>query len=112
MVTCWAPPAALLTSSKFSPKYTVCNLAPAPGVQLSSTSVSTNFAPSPGLGLYAVYQQEGAAFLPRYDGLLRSTGEATAADLAARFGIDIRQRAFWESSLAVISARIDRYLAL
>ena len=62
-----------------------------------------------GLGLYAVYQERGADFLPEYDELLRSTGEGTAADLAARFGLDIRQRAFWESSLDVIGQRIERY---
>ncbi|MBN1135036.1 MAG: M3 family oligoendopeptidase [Anaerolineae bacterium] len=65
-----------------------------------------------GLGLYAVYQERGKAFLPEYDALLRSTGEGTAADLAARFGLDIRQRAFWEGSLKVIEKRIDRYLVL
>jgi oligoendopeptidase F len=65
-----------------------------------------------GLGLYAIYQERGGAFFPEYDALLRSTGEGTAADLAARFGIDIRQRAFWESSLKVIEKRIERYLAL
>ena len=65
-----------------------------------------------GLGLYAVYQERGKAFLPEYDALLRSTGEGTAADLAARFGLDIRQRTFWEGSLRVIEKRIERYLVL
>ena len=65
-----------------------------------------------GLGLYALYQERGKAFLPEYDALLRSTGEGTAADLAARFGLDIRQRAFWNRSLKVIEKRIDRYLML
>jgi len=36
-----------------------------------------------------------------YMELLASTGEAPAADLAARFGIDIRTRKFWEDSLKV-----------
>ena len=65
-----------------------------------------------GLGLYAIYQERGKAFLPDYEDLLRSTGEATTADLAARFGLDIRARAFWEGSLSVIRDRIERYLAL
>jgi pepF/M3 family oligoendopeptidase len=65
-----------------------------------------------GLGLYAVYQERGRAFLPEYDALLRSTGEGTAADLAAHFDLDIRQRAFWEGSLKVIEKRIERYLIL
>jgi oligoendopeptidase F len=65
-----------------------------------------------GTGLYAIYQQRGPAFLQDYDALLRSTGEGTAADLAGRFGIDLRQRAFWEDSLRVIEERIERYLTL
>ncbi len=62
-----------------------------------------------GLGLYAIYEERGASFLPEYDELLRSTGEGTAANLAARFGLDIRQRAFWEDSLRVVGQRIERY---
>jgi pepF/M3 family oligoendopeptidase len=63
-------------------------------------------------GLYAIYRERGAAFVPDYEDLLASTGEANAADLAARFGIDIRSRAFWETSLATIGQTIDRYCAL
>ncbi len=65
-----------------------------------------------GIGLYAIYLQRGPAFVPNYMALLASTGEGTAADLAARFGMDIRQRRFWEDSLAVIGQRIERYCAL
>ena len=65
-----------------------------------------------GTGLYAIYQQRGDAFVPDYVDLLASTGEARAADLAARFGIDLRGRKFWDDSLAVIRERIDRYCAL
>lgn len=65
-----------------------------------------------GLGLYAIYQQRGAAFVPDYISLLASTGEGTAAELAARFGIDIHQRKFWEDSLAIIGRRIERYCEL
>jgi oligoendopeptidase F len=62
-----------------------------------------------GIGLYAVYQDRGEAFVPEYKHLLASTGEGTAADLAARFGIDIRQPEFWVNSLSVIGDRINRY---
>jgi len=65
-----------------------------------------------GLGLYAVYQERGRSFLTEYDELLRSTGEGTAASLADRFGLNIRQRAFWEASLKVIEERIERYRTL
>ncbi len=64
-----------------------------------------------GLGLYSIYQERGTDFLLDYDALLRSTGEGTAADLAARFDIDLKEPAFWEGSLRVIEGRIDRYVA-
>lgn len=60
-------------------------------------------------GLYAIYQQRGAAFVPDYVNLLASTGEASAADLAARFGINIREKKFWADSLAIITGKIERY---
>jgi oligoendopeptidase F len=63
-------------------------------------------------GLYAIYKQRGAEFVQDYKQLLASTGEATPADLAARFGIDIRTRKFWDDSLDVIRARIDRFCSL
>ena len=65
-----------------------------------------------GTGLYAIYQKRGSSFVPDYQALLSSTGEATAADLAGRFGIDIRARAFWDDSIEIIRARIDRYCEL
>jgi len=64
-----------------------------------------------GTGLYAIFQQRGPAFVSDYKALLSSTGEAKAADLAARFGIDIRTPAFWRSSLAVLEKQIERYVA-
>jgi pepF/M3 family oligoendopeptidase len=65
-----------------------------------------------GTGLYAIYQQRGAAFVPDYKKLLASTGEGTAAELADRFGINIRTSKFWEDSLSVIAADVDRYCKL
>lgn len=63
-------------------------------------------------GLYAIYQQRGSSFVKDYMDLLASTGEAPAADLAARFGIDIRTRKFWEDSLKVAEKRVDRFCEL
>ena len=63
-------------------------------------------------GLYAIYQQRGDEFVNEYKALLASTGEATAADLAQRFGIDIRKRKFWEDSIAIIGKSVDRYCKL
>ncbi len=65
-----------------------------------------------GLGLYAIYRQRGESFVKDYQNLLASTGEGKAADLAARFGIDIRDRAFWDASLRMVIERIEQYEAL
>lgn len=63
-------------------------------------------------GLYAIYQKRGAEFVPAYKALLASTGEARAADLADKFGINIRTKKFWADSLAIIGKRVDRYCQL
>ena len=65
-----------------------------------------------GLGLYAIYQKQPEGFLERYDEMLASTGRASAADVAARFGIDLYSRDFWRSSLDVIRTDIERFAAL
>jgi len=65
-----------------------------------------------GTGLYAIYQQRGADFVGDYKALLASTGEAMAADLADRFGINIRTRKFWDDSIAILGQRVDRYCEL
>jgi oligoendopeptidase F len=65
-----------------------------------------------GLGLYARYEAEQEAFKEGYDELLSLTGMADAAELAARFGIDLRSTDFWRASLAVIRKDIDRFEAL
>jgi pepF/M3 family oligoendopeptidase len=65
-----------------------------------------------GLGMYAIYRREGAAFIPRYKELLRGTGQGKVADLAARFGIDVRTRGFWDDSLKIVAAQVERYCAL
>jgi pepF/M3 family oligoendopeptidase len=65
-----------------------------------------------GLGLYAEFQKRGAAFVADYEGLLRSTGSGRAADLAGRFGIDLRVPEFWRGSLSVIEQRLERYLEI
>lgn len=62
-----------------------------------------------GLGLFALYQAEGAAFVPRYRELLRRTGQEYAAPLAAQFGIDITQRDFWRRSLSIVEAQVERF---
>lgn len=62
-----------------------------------------------GLGLYAQYRQDPDGFRDGYDDLLAATGMGEAAELAARFGIDVRQPAFWQESLDVLRADIARF---
>lgn len=65
-----------------------------------------------GTGLYAIYQRRGADFVEDYKSLLASTGEVMAADLADRFGINIRTRKFWDDSIAILAKSVDRYCKL
>ena len=65
-----------------------------------------------GLGVYARSKDDPEGFKAAYDDLLAHTGRADAATLAARFGIDLRQPAFWRASLELIRADIDRFEAL
>ncbi|MGC9522170.1 MAG: M3 family oligoendopeptidase [Anaerolineae bacterium] len=68
-----------------------------------------------GLGIYARYREAASAgedttgFIADYEALLSSTGMHDAVTLGKRFGIDVRQRDFWESSLALIVEDIDRF---
>ena len=62
-----------------------------------------------GLGLYAAYEESPEKFKAKYDELLSSTGMFSAADLALKFGINIRDKSFWRSSLQVIKQDIARF---
>jgi len=65
-----------------------------------------------GLGLYTTYQSEPTTFPKKFADLLASTGDADAATLTRRFGIDIQSSEFWESSLDVIRSDIDTFVSL
>ena len=58
-------------------------------------------------GLYAQYQREGAAFVPKYKKLLRTTTVATAEDVAQVAGIDLTDKEFWRSALQTVAQQID-----
>jgi pepF/M3 family oligoendopeptidase len=64
-----------------------------------------------GLGLYAQYREDADRFRAGYDDLLASTGLHSAADLAARFGIDVRAPGFWHASLDVVREQIGQFEA-
>lgn len=62
-----------------------------------------------GIGLYARYTADPERFRLGYDDLLSATGLGEASELAARFGIDVRDEGFWTDSLDVIRGRITDY---
>ncbi|HEX2576365.1 MAG TPA: M3 family metallopeptidase [Aquihabitans sp.] len=64
-----------------------------------------------GIGLYAEFQRDPERFRAGYDDLLSATGLGDAATLAARFGIDVRDEAFWTASLDVLRGRIEEFVA-
>lgn len=65
-----------------------------------------------GVGMFAQYRKEGAAFVPKYNKLLRSCGSMMVADVAGSVGIDVRSADFWRSSLNVYKAEIEEFIAL
>ncbi len=65
-----------------------------------------------GIGLYARYIDDPERFRSGYDDLLSTVGMADAVTLAGRFGIDVRDRAFWTESLDVLGRQVDDYISL
>ena len=65
-----------------------------------------------GKGVFAQYLEKGPAFAEDYCRLLRSCGSAPVAEVAASVGIDVRDPAFWRSSLEVIRKDIDEFCSL
>lgn len=63
-------------------------------------------------GLYAQYEEEGAAFVPKYKAFLRATPVASAEDAAKVAGIDLTEKAFWEKGLSMLAREIDEFVAL
>ncbi len=60
-------------------------------------------------GLYAQYEKEGEAFVPKYKKLLYTTCIASAEDTARVAGIDLTDRDFWRSALQVVADEIAQY---
>jgi pepF/M3 family oligoendopeptidase len=64
------------------------------------------------VGLATVRERDPEGFFTRFDSLLADSGMRDAVDLAAPFGIDLRDPAFWRTSLDVFRADLERYAAL
>jgi oligoendopeptidase F len=64
------------------------------------------------LALYRRYQEEGEAFKPGYMKLLAAGGAARPEELLAELGIDITDRAFWQSGFDLVKERVDELEAM
>ena len=64
------------------------------------------------MGLYRQYEKEGAAFVPKYQALLRATPVSTVEETAAMAGIDVTKKDFWAESLQAFAELIDEFIAL
>jgi len=62
-----------------------------------------------GLGVYAIYQEKGDAFVPEYDKLLRATGSGNVREVAASVGIDVADKAFWLKSIKTLEDKVDQF---
>jgi oligoendopeptidase F len=62
-----------------------------------------------GLGLLAAHDAAPSGFFDRFDELLADSGMVEAPELAARFGIDLRDPSFWRAGLDLFRADVDRY---
>lgn len=62
-----------------------------------------------GLGVYALYQEKGEAFLADYDALLTATSAGDVREVAAGVGIDVTDVEFWRGSVNVLTDRIDEF---
>ena len=65
-----------------------------------------------GIGLYADFEANPQTFPERYDRLLRMTGRADPADLAADFGVDIRDERFWQSCVDRLERDVERFVSV
>ncbi len=63
-------------------------------------------------GLYAQYEKEGAAFLPKYKKLLKTTTVACAEDVAKVADIDLTDKNFWRDGLDTVASQIDLFCQL
>jgi oligoendopeptidase F len=62
------------------------------------------------MGIFARAKREGAAFLPRYEELLRLTGSDTAEGVAKRaLDVDLETGDFWNASIDLIEGDAERF---
>lgn len=61
------------------------------------------------VGLYNMFLEEGESFIPKYKAMLKATPTCTIEEAGAMVGVDLRDKAFWESSLKLIAKDIEAF---
>ncbi len=64
------------------------------------------------VGLYNMFLEEGESFVPKYKAMLKATPTCTIEEAGAMVGVDLTDKAFWESSLKRIAKDIEEFCAL
>ncbi len=60
-------------------------------------------------GLYACYEKEGAAFVPKYKSFLKAAAVMTAEDAGRVAGIDLTDADFWRSGLEGLAEEVEEF---
>ena len=60
-------------------------------------------------GLYACYEREGTAFVPKYKSFLKATAVMTAEDAGKVAGIDLTDVNFWRSGLEGLAKEVEEF---
>jgi len=64
-------------------------------------------------GLYGLFKEQGASFLPKYEEFLRLAGSDTAENIVQRtMGQDIEQTDFWTAAIKTLEEPLNRLQAL
>jgi len=61
------------------------------------------------LGLYSLFEKEGAAFVEKYNALLNATATCTAEEAGKMVGIDLTDKAFWKAGLDQIAKKVEAF---
>ncbi len=64
------------------------------------------------LSLYQAFEQEGAAFVPRYRRILAAGGSQAPLAILDEAGFDVRTTSFWQGGFDLIAAMVDELEAL
>ena len=59
------------------------------------------------LSLYAIYQQQGDAFVPKYFDMLRAGGSSSPYELVSPFGVNLNDRNFWLNGLELVDSMLQ-----